>query len=155
MTVTQMSTFPVPNRVARKDRQNWPPGALQEVTGLERKGAMVTGGLIGAKQQGIESTNCKLNSLRDYHLWIVDSQTQDRNQSIVVEVSPRWLASNPGWNIKSLSKLAKQKAKVRLTSWLMLDPEHPDQIGKTRGGLWELHPITKIEVFSGGQWVEL
>jgi len=37
----------------------------------------------------------------------------------------------------------------------MMDPEHPDQVGKTRKTLWEIHPVLKIEVFSGGQWREL
>jgi hypothetical protein len=30
---------------------------------------------------------------------------------------------------------------VRIRGWLMLDQEHPEQIGKTRGTLWEIHPI--------------
>ena len=74
---------------------------------------------------------------------------------MVAEVTPRWLGSNPGWRVRILTRLVQQHAKFRLTGWLMLDPEHPDQIGKTRGGLWEIHPMTKIEVFSGGRWVEL
>jgi hypothetical protein len=42
-----------------------------------------------------------------------------------------------------------------MTGWLMFDTDHPDQIGKTRGGRWEIHPITTIEVFSGGRGIEL
>jgi hypothetical protein len=38
----------------------------------------------------------------------------------------------------------------------MLDPEHQDMINSDlRSTLWEIHPITKIEVFSDGQWVDL
>jgi hypothetical protein len=37
----------------------------------------------------------------------------------------------------------------------MLDPEHPEQLGKTRGTLWEIHPIMKMEVERGGRWVDL
>jgi len=38
----------------------------------------------------------------------------------------------------------------------MLDPEHQDMINKgLRSTLWEIHPITQIEVFQGGQWVDL
>jgi hypothetical protein len=32
--------------------------------------------------------------------------------------------------------------------------EHPEQIGQFRATLWEIHPITRIEVFTGGKWVE-
>jgi len=74
---------------------------------------------------------------------------------VVAEVTPRWLAATHGWRLRFLKRLADQGARVRLTGWLMLDPDHPDQIGKTRGGLWELHPVTTIEVFSGGRWIEL
>jgi hypothetical protein len=37
----------------------------------------------------------------------------------------------------------------------MLDPEHPDQVGKTRGTIWEIHPVMKIEVEQDGKWVML
>jgi len=37
----------------------------------------------------------------------------------------------------------------------MLDPEHRNMVGKYRGTIWEIHPITKIEVFKDGQWVDL
>jgi hypothetical protein len=33
----------------------------------------------------------------------------------------------------------------------MLDQEHPDQLGKTRGTLWEIHPIMRIEVSRGSE----
>jgi len=47
---------------------------------------------------------------------------------------------------------------ARFGGWLMFDPEHRDQLpgpGKphpTHATLWEIHPITKIEVFRGGAW---
>ena len=44
---------------------------------------------------------------------------------------------------------------VRISGWLMLDQEHPEQIGKTRGTLWEIHPITRIEVKDANGWREL
>ena len=99
--------------------------------------------------------NCQRKELRDDHLWIVDAQTHTRAQAVIAEVTPRWLASNPGWRLRFLKWLADQRARVRLTGWRMLDPEPPEQLGQTRGGLWEIHPMTKIEVFSGGRWVEL
>jgi hypothetical protein len=37
----------------------------------------------------------------------------------------------------------------------MLDQEHPDQVGRTRGTLWEIHPIMKIEVNRNGGWTTL
>jgi hypothetical protein len=46
----------------------------------------------------------------------------------------------------------------------MFDPDHPSQLydpanpnkkNKHRQTLWEVHPVTKIEVFQGGAWVDL
>jgi hypothetical protein len=74
---------------------------------------------------------------------------------VLLVVLPAALAASHGWRLRFLKRLADQGARVRLTGWLMLDSDHPDQIGKARGGLWEIHPVTKIEVFSGGRWIEL
>jgi len=38
---------------------------------------------------------------------------------------------------------------------LMFDTEHINVIGKQRATVWEVHPITKIEVQQNGQWVDL
>jgi hypothetical protein len=155
MTVAQINTRPLPLEALRGKRATWPANTLAEVSPLQRKGVTVESFLIAVRQQGPETTNCKRQELRDYHLWIVDAKDQTRAQSMVAEVTPRWLAANHGWQLRLLKRLADQSARVRLTGWLMLDPEHPDQIGQTRGGLWEIHPVTTIEVFSGGRWVEL
>jgi hypothetical protein len=58
----------------------------------------------------------------------------------------------PTWTIKALEKLAGDGAKVRISSWVMYDPEHPDKIGKTRGTLREIHPVTKVEYMENGSW---
>ena len=155
MTVAQINALPLPLEALRGKRATWPARTRSEISPLEQTGVMVEGVLIGAKPSGTESTNGQRQELRDDHLWIVDAQDHTRAQAVVAEVTPRWLASNPGWRLRFLKRLADQRARVRLTGWRMLDPEHPEQIGQTRGGLWEIHPITTIEVFSGGRWVEL
>ena len=129
---------------------------------------IVQGFLIAIKQQGKESTNCggTGSAMTDNHLWLVDSTEQvdltnaqtiqkSKAASTVIEITPRWRAANPGWKLTNIQRHINEKAKFRITGWLMLDPEHPDQIGKTRGSLWEIHPITKIEFLNGNTWVEL
>jgi hypothetical protein len=44
---------------------------------------------------------------------------------------------------------------VRISGWLMFDPAHPNHLGRYRSTLWEVHPITKIDVFDGSEWEEL
>ena len=45
---------------------------------------------------------------------------------------------------------------VRVGGWLFLDPEHPDQIGRTRVTIWEVHPVVTWDVQTpAGDWVPL
>lgn len=69
---------------------------------------------------------------------------------MIVEPTPNMLSQHPSSRLHTLQQLARQGAKVRVSGWVMYDPEHPDQLDKTRGTLWEVHPVTKIEVWSGG-----
>jgi hypothetical protein len=49
---------------------------------------------------------------------------QSKAKSAVIEITPSWRAANPGWRLGTIQKLINQKAKFRITGWLMLDPEH-------------------------------
>ena len=92
MTVAQINALPLPLEALHGKRATWPAGTLSEISAVEQKGAVVEGFLIGAKQSGPETTNCKRQELRDYHLWIVDTQGQTKAQAVVTEPTPRWLA---------------------------------------------------------------
>jgi hypothetical protein len=158
---------PSPTKMTSAEINALPTKEKAKVNTLQNRGVVVEGFLVAAKQQGAESTNCGEGGANaDYHLWLVDSEDQvdltdndtiraSKGISTVIEITPRWRKVNPGWSLKTLNRLIKQKAKFRVTGWLMLDPEHPDQIGQTRGSIWEIHPITKIEVLNGSKWVEI
>ncbi len=146
--------LPWPKRIERRDRDNWSAADARQVARYEGIPISVEGYLAGAKEEGPESPNChgEDHEFRDYHIWLVSQPTTDRKKSIVVEVTPRLLEKHPGWNIKRLRAMVKSGEHVRISGWLMLDPEHPDQVGKTRGTIWEIHPIMRIESERGGAW---
>jgi hypothetical protein len=73
----------------------------------------------------------------------------------VVETTPRVREFHPKWTPSALAAWIKSSAPVRISGWTMMDPEHRAHLGKFRSTLWEIHPITKIEVFQDGQWVDL
>ena len=125
------------------------------VATLRSQGVFVEGFLVAAKQEGKESCNCGDATLHDFHVWLADQSGQTKQAAAVVEVTPRWRAANPGWKLATLQHLISQKAKVRLTGWRYLDPNHQNQVGLTRASRWEIHPITKFEVFNAGSWTEL
>ena len=41
---------------------------------------------------------------------------------------------------------------VRLSGWLYFNPDHPQDVGRTRATLWEISPVMQIEVFQDGRW---
>lgn len=139
----------------KRRREKWYPSAKLYAEQQEARGVRLTGYLLRAKQSGIESANGYIDSLRDYHLWIGDGPFALKNTTVIAEITPRWKVVHPEWKLKMFNKLAKQKAQVRVTGWLLWDQEHASEVSKSRGTQWEIHPVTQFEVWTGGKWVEL
>ena len=126
---------------------------------IEARGVALEGYLLGFKLEGPESPNCYAPDRHDFQMWLggkkpatnEESKTF-RVESVVVEPTPLMQDKHPTWTKAAFMKLLSRR--IRVTGWMMFDPEHPEQIGKTRATLWEVHPVMKIEVFQGGQWVE-
>jgi hypothetical protein len=118
-------------------------------------GVLLTGQLLQRVSEGPESPNC--GSGRDYHIFIgaVDqahpegwhlTTTRQRllkKHAVVVELTPNIQAQHSDW-VGNLQSLVGKN--VCITGWLLYDYEHHPQIGKTRGTLWEIHPVTGIGV---------
>jgi hypothetical protein len=132
-------------QMRKKHRKDWDPGALDEVRQWEDKGVSVQGHIAAFKREGLEGCNCKSQDHRDYHVWLVPGVSGDRASGMVVEISPRLLDQHPGWTEDALQNLIDTQGMVRISGWLTWDEEHPEQVGRTRGTLWEIHPIHKIE----------
>ena len=126
-----------------------------------------------------ESPNCHGSAEldTDWHIALVASPNEIEEQAVVVEPTPRTKRQNSGWTPAVAEALAVRHspsdtrheadaARVRVTGFLMLDPVHPAHIrGNCKSGcatkkffratLWEIHPVTKIEVLRNGTWVDL
>lgn len=115
-----------------------------------------------------ESTNCGQNTSPrvDWHMYLTEGPNQSHKLAIVVETTPRVRPAHAEWTIPGIQTLSTAGTPVRISGWLMFDPEHYDQMWKYRGAgdttgtkaritLWEIHPITKIEVKRNGQWVPM
>ncbi len=139
-------------------RAGWNQSDSLQIVALEGPPVMLEGYLVDVVEEGAESTNCELNTheWHDWHMWLVptsgEAANRDRARAVVVEVTPRVRATSPNWILTSVKALARNGDKVRISGWLMWDPDHPDQVGKTRGTTWEIHPVTKIEVDRNGDW---
>ncbi len=145
----------LPSEAGRERRDRWSGSERDYVASEEALGVRVTGYLIHAKQSGPESCNGYSDSLVDYHIWIGDSPEDSKSEAMIVEMTPRWKSLHPEWQLHTLEQLAEHHAKVRITGWLMWDEEHPEEVGKSRGSQWEVHPVTNFEVYSGQDWAPL
>ena len=146
-----------PPLVVRRMRADWSRRDTRAVAVNEGSPIAVEGYFVAAKVEGPEATNCHgvESKFRDWHLWLAATPGKDRRRSIVVETTPVIRAQHPKWSLGAIRRLVRDSTPVRISGWLMLDPEHPDQLGKTRGTLWEIHPVMKIEVRRGDRWSAL
>ncbi len=152
--VQHMLSLPTPSVTTAVSRKKWSQEDLDIVAEPESKGIQLEGFLVYQRHQAPELCNCKDPDERDFHVWICPATTSDNLDCVVVEATPRWQAVNNNWNQKTFSKLKNAKAHVRITGWLLYDQDHGIEVGKSRATLWEIHPITKIEVEQSGSWVE-
>lgn len=149
--------LPWPNTLERRERANWSSNDTNTITRYEGTPIAVEGYLADAREEGPESPNCHGadHDFRDFHIWLTKSAGEDRANSIVVEMTPPVRAKHPNWTANLLRKIGRDGQRVRVSGWLLLDPEHPDQVGKTRGTIWEIHPVMQLEVQQQGRWIPL
>ena len=146
-----------PRTIERRRRADWSTADTTAVERYEGLPISVDGYVAGARLEGPESPNCHGadREFRDFHIWLTKTAGEDRTRSIVVEMTPALRAQHPNWTTEILGHCVRDQNRVRVSGWLMLDPEHPDQVGKTRGTIWEIHPIISFEVEQNGKWISL
>lgn len=109
------------------------------------------------KPEGAESPNCGLTDPDevDWHIYTSDTAgLDDITKAVIVETTARTRPLH-NWQQADLAKFVNQNVPLRISGWLLYDYEHVSVIGTQRASVWEIHPITKIEVKKNGQWVDL
>jgi len=157
LSVSQIISLPhdALDMMGKEKRSRWSSSAIDQAAANENRGIQVIGYLAHAKESGPEACNGHSDIYHDFHFWITEYPGEDKNKGIVIEAIPFWKEQFPSWRLEAFEKLASENAKVRVSGWLLWDEEHGDEVGKSRGSLWEVHPFTKFEVFSHGKWIEL
>jgi hypothetical protein len=155
ITIDDILGLASPTVVTPVVRSKWTPKNRQLAAAQEGRSVVLTGFLLSVRQQGPERCNCGDPEVGDFHIWIAPEATSKKASAIVVEVTPRWQEANDSWDLMNLQDLAHKKAKVRISGWLLYDQDHGSEVGKSRATLWELHPVTKIEVEDASGWHEL
>ena len=162
MTVTQFKKEFKPNLGLPTRRANFTDEQIDLVSPDEKRSVVLTGYIMRAVKQGPENTNCGSTTRTDIHMWVYSGTRVDkadrtalRSKSVVVEATPSGIDQHPNWKASRLEKIGSDRVKVRISGWVMYDPEHPNFMGKTRGTLWELHPVTRIQYWIGTGWKDL
>ena len=109
------------------------------------------------KPEGAESPNCGLTDPDevDWHIYTSDTAgADDISKAVIVETTARTRPLHK-WQQSDLANFVNKNVPVRISGWLLYDYEHVPVIGTQRASVWEIHPITKIEVKKNGQWVDL
>lgn len=150
-----------PDLKAPATRQQFSPENKSDIEAREQQGVALLGYLLLTRQSGAESANCHDRKRRSLELWIgkLPEHTRARSkaasaQAVVATVTPTGQDTHSNWRLANLRKLARQGAKVRISGWVFYDAEHPELLGKTRVTSWQIHPVTRIEVWSNGAWKE-
>jgi hypothetical protein len=155
---TLIARLPWPRQVGYRFRHQWTQGETDDVKRFEGAAVEVEGYIAGFKLEIPEPPNCYSTSARhkDFHLWLAEHEHGDKRASVVVEITPRVRASHLDWDEERLAALASTQARVRVRGWLMLDQMHPEDVGRNRATLWEVHPIIAIDWRSSrGKWISL
>jgi hypothetical protein len=178
VTFDAILALPYP-RNHKPHRTDWLAPALATITPYEGIPVSVTGFI--ARQNGIivqnarhsrngEATNCHATDDAgvDWHVTLVKHPSDPKSAGIVVETTPRVRANGHPWTPDMLTPHVAPGDSVRFSGWLMYDPEHfaqttnydparPSGGLKVRATLWEVHPVTRIEVFDAAtrQWRSL
>lgn len=148
------------SRVSRaRSRASLPAAARQAIEANEARGVALVGHLVGATESAPGAGGCPDPAEPRVLLSVSGRPPGSRAEAkalaaeaVVAAVTPLWEARNAGWRPAALRRLAREGARVRVSGWPMYDPSHPAQVGRTRATLWEIHPVTRIEVWRRDRW---
>lgn len=144
---TTIARLPWPKWAGYRFRNLWSESERGAVAQYEGAPVEVQGYLSGYRLEVPEPPNCYSNVAhrKDYHLWLSHNPHAKRDQSIVVELTPRVRIAHPGWTAERLDALQASQVEVRVRGWLMLDQMHPENVLRNRRTLWEVHPVMHLE----------
>jgi uncharacterized protein YgiM (DUF1202 family) len=160
VTWNAIMDLPTPPAVP-KSRENFTAEQLQEIGKYEGAAVQTVGYVVAIKPQASNSESCNCGwhgeKATDWHIALVEKPGDGEKTSIVVEPTPRIKKNHAGWTKAKLNPWLNSDQPVRISGWLLFDPQHKNHLNKYRNTLWEIHPITKIEVWDddANKWVDL
>jgi len=151
--------LPYPDAPNHRDGQGgWTSTQLAVIAPFEGEPITIEGYMFAVRLETSgsgEATNCHQHheANTDVHIALTENFGDLEPSAVVVETTPRIRTDHPNWAAAKLQNCCRGKnVLVRISGWTMVDPFHIADVGKRRQTLWEIHPITKIEIFTNGAW---
>ena len=139
-----------------------------DIDRVERRGASVEGYLVKVDQLADGKTYAHLLRRGDIHLEISSAPdfhpAGSSAQRVICEITVAFQWRHKRWSLEGLAPLAgvvsdsliahtypggtPGGARVRISGYLLDDFVHCAAVGLSRASAWEIHPITKLEVWS-------
>lgn len=146
-----------PKTVEQKPMKDWSDSARNFIGQYEGIPISVEGYVISVREGYPTPANCNSSngSNLDWNISFTKNPRDEHSQVVMVVVTPR-VRLNHKWSLDLIrSTIFNNHMKTRFSGWLFFNPDHPQDIGQTRATLWEIHPVTQIEVFQNNRWIPL
>jgi hypothetical protein len=154
-TFTQLVHLPVPGAAAMTPMCHWSRATRAAVYRYEGLGASLTGYIAKVSDGPKEQCNCNGRAGYDWHIRLGRSPHASTGSTIITEATPRVRDREHGFSKHVLDLYRTKGWKVRIEGWLFLDNDHPTDLDRDRATLWEIHPVTRIDVWHRGHWKKI
>ncbi|HZU11508.1 MAG TPA: hypothetical protein VFB58_01600 [Chloroflexota bacterium] len=152
LTFRQFIALDVPKGVATTPMKHWPAAGRRRVYRHEGMAASLEGYITTLAVGPKEPANCMGKAGYDWHIRLGRSPGAPERSTIITEATPRVRARERGFSLRVLDRYRRKHVRVRITGWLFLDNDHSTDLDRQRATLWEIHPVTRIQVWDRGHW---
>lgn len=146
-----------PKTVEQTPMKDWSDSARSFIKQYEGIPISVEGYVISVREGYPTPANCNSSdsSDLDWNISFTKNPRDEHSQVVMVVVTAR-VRQDHQWTLDLIrSTIFNDHLQTRFSGWLFFNPDHPQDIGQTRATLWEIHPVTQIEVFQNNHWIPL
>lgn len=137
-----------------RSRVRWAPRDSSEVARFEGAPVSIEGYLDRVLEERPVCT-AALAKLSNWSVAILADRSsdlaRDSRSGFYAALTPQ-IRKTRLWSLDTLREAAQNRTRARVSGWLLFDPANLDRVGKSRDSSWELHPVTRIELWDGVAW---
>jgi hypothetical protein len=143
-----------PKSVEHVPMMDWSPASRAFITQYLGIPVVVEGFIVSLREGGPDPATCdQVDEQNPYwRIYLAGNPRDDRAQAVVAVSTPQTRVGHTWTTDLIRSFIMAGRWQVRISGWLYFDPNHPQDVRRTRATLWEISPVMQIEVFQDGRW---